>query len=225
MKSNLVVLFAVALVVSACAKEGSNSTAVAAPAPAATTASVDPVVVADEDDNGLDELDPFAADIEDQLNAMDQVYEQETGISSHISSLNFFGTGCRRETCTVWADVHKSEQKLYLYIGGTLNAVFLTSTGIPGRGTPNLDSHPNGRIYDSYTSTKFPGGDYNGLGNMPYAVFIQGGFAIHGTGKSNWKKLGTVASHGCVRVHPDNAFRFNRLVRQYGVSNVWVTIR
>ena len=179
-----------------------------------------------EDDNALDELDPFAADIDDQLKAMDQAYEQETGVSAHLPNfkLDFFGTGCRRETCPIWARVEKSEQKLYLYINGSLDSVFATSTGIPGRGTPNFDKHPDGRIYDRYTSTKFPGGDYNGLGNMPYAVFISGGFAIHGTGKSNWKKLGRVASHGCVRVHPDNALRFNRLVRQVGVANVWVTI-
>jgi len=74
-------------------------------------------------------------------------------------------------------------------------------------------------------SSKFPGGDYNGLGNMPYAVFVDGGFAIHGTTRGNWPLLGQVASHGCIRVHPDNGFIFNRLVRQHGVKNTWITIR
>jgi lipoprotein-anchoring transpeptidase ErfK/SrfK len=59
---------------------------------------------------------------------------------------------------------------------------------------------------------------------MPYAVFIEGGFAIHGTMRSNWKYLGQRASHGCVRLHPDNAFIVNRLVRQYGVENTWIQV-
>lgn len=71
---------------------------------------------------------------------------------------------------------------------------------------------------------RIPGGDYNGLGNMPYAVFIRGGYAIHGTVKSNWSKLGTPASKGCIRLHPDNGFIFNRLVRASGVALAWVSV-
>ena len=111
-------------------------------------------------------------------------------------------------------------------------AVVAALAAQPHRGTPNFDKHPDGRIYNAYTSTKFPGGNYIvtvngkkvGLGNMPYAVFIRGGFAIHGTGTGNWPKLGRVASHGCIRIHPDNARLFNALVRQYGVSNTWITV-
>lgn len=69
-----------------------------------------------------------------------------------------------------------------------------------------------------------PGGDYNGLGNMPYAVFVRGGYAIHGTTKGNWPKLGTPASKGCIRLHPDNGFIFNRLVRAVGVRAAWVSV-
>jgi len=114
---------------------------------------------------------------------------------------------------------------MYVYINGSLQASWSVSTGMPGYGTPDFDKHPDGRIYDRYTSTKYPGGDWNGLGNMPYAVFIRGGFALHGTPRSNWSKLGRPASHGCIRMHPDNAYWFNRLVRQHGVSNVWITVQ
>ena len=218
MKTQLLVMFcAAALAASACAKNELS-------APPATLAQAPVVQQASSEDSALDELDPFAPNINDQLNAMDQAYEQATGESAHLPNLDFFSTGCRREACAIWARVEKSEQKLYLYVNGEIQGVFDTSTGIPGRDTPNFDRHPDGRIYDRYTSTKFPGGDYNGLGNMPYAVFITGGFAIHGTGKSNWKKLGHVASHGCIRIHPDNAYVFNRLVRQYGVGNTWITV-
>jgi lipoprotein-anchoring transpeptidase ErfK/SrfK len=59
---------------------------------------------------------------------------------------------------------------------------------------------------------------------MPYAVFIRGGYAIHGTGQSNWPNLGKTASHGCIRLHPDNAFIFNRFVRAVGVAQAWVSV-
>ena len=99
-----------------------------------------------------------------------------------------------------------------------------TSTGKPGYRTPDMDRHPSGPVYDRYTSSKYPDGDYNGLGNMPYAVFVLGGYAIHGTTRGNFSKLGTPASHGCIRLHPDNGYIFNRLVRKYGLSKVWVTV-
>ena len=40
---------------------------------------------------------------------------------------------------------------------------------------------------------------------MPNSVFFHGGYAIHGTGYI--KNLGRPASHGCVRLHPQNAAR------------------
>lgn len=178
------------------------------------------------DQNVLDELNPFAPNIEEQLQMLDEQYEEETGKSPFQLDLpNLFGSSCVREQCPVYLDISKSSQSAYLYVNGVFQGEYLVSTGVPGRDTPDFDKHPDGRIYDKYTSTKFPGGDYNGLGNMPYAVFIRGGFAVHGTGQSNWKKLGTKASHGCIRMHPDNAYFFNRLVRSYGVSNTWIRVR
>lgn len=179
-----------------------------------------------QDDNAIDELDPFDPNVNETLQQMDQNYQEETGSSPFSGSFfGLFSSGCQRAQCPVWAQVSISRQRLYLYLNGSLSATWLVSTGRPGHDTPTFDTHPDGRIYDSYTSKKFPGGDYKGLGNMPYAVFISGGFAVHGTGVGSWKKLGTPASHGCVRIHPDNAYYFNRLVRQQGVSNVWITVQ
>lgn len=191
-------------------------------------AQVAPVVV--EEDGALDELDPWDPNIEQLLEQYDLQYnmrdDQELSISEMINSMTtFVRSGCVRAECKVWAQVVKSTQRMYLHVDGVVTAEWLVSTGTSGHGTPNFDTNPNGRIYDKYTSKTYPGGDYNGLGNMPYAVFISGGFAIHGTGKSNWSKLGTRASHGCVRVHPDNALHFNRLVRDAGIRNVWITIQ
>ena len=184
-----------------------------------------------EDVNFMDELNPFAPNIEEQLQMLDEAYEKETGHPAfQLDFTNSWDLGCVREQCPVYLDISKAEQKALLYVDGYLQGEFLVSSGAPGHGTPDFDKHPNGRIYDRYTSTKFPGGDFvtddgQRLGNMPYAVFIQGGFAVHGTGRGNWKRLGTPASHGCIRMHPDNGFVFNRLVRTYGVKNVWIRVR
>ncbi|WP_291516584.1 L,D-transpeptidase [Bdellovibrio sp. ArHS] len=190
----------------------------------ATTSFAQTLEVADSQ-NVMDELNPFDPNIEKTLEEMDQLYFDETGSSPFIENLiGPMGPSCYRSSCKVWAQVSRSQQKMYLHIDGIHTYTWAVSTGAPGHGTPNFDTHPNGRIYDKYTSTKYPGGDYQGLGNMPYAVFISGGFAIHGTGTSNWKKLGTKASHGCIRVHPDNAYVFNRLVRQHGIYKTWITV-
>lgn len=178
-----------------------------------------------------DEFDPYDPQAEEKLEAFDKIYEQETGKPANIKSTQDFideltnFASCRRADCPMWVQIVRSSQKMYLYLNGKVEGSWAVSTGISGHGTPSMDSHPNGRIYDKYTSKAYPGGDYNGLGNMPYAVFIRGPFAMHGTPKGNWSKLGRPASKGCIRMHPDNAYRINRLVRSYGISKVWVTVQ
>jgi hypothetical protein len=176
--------------------------------------------------NFFDELDPRSPDIEKTLQELDADYEKNTGKASHleVDLLETLLPSCYRNSCPIWADVDKNAQRLYLYIDGALTYTWKTSTGRVGYETPDMDTHPNGRIYDRYTSTKYPDGDYNGLGNMPYAVFIQGGYAIHGTTRGNWSMLGRPASHGCVRLHPNNGQIFNLLVRKNGIRNVWITV-
>lgn len=191
---------------------------------------VDPLVVGiDENDeripNMIEDLDPFDPNVEDILREYDRIYEEETGISPFIGEDPGKTAKCKRNSCGVWVQIVRSTQRLHLYEQGKLIATWKVSTGKRGYTTPRFDRHPNGRIYDRYTSRKYPGGDYKGLGNMPYAVFIQGGFAVHGTPRSNWSKLGKPASHGCIRLHPDNAYRLNRLIRRYGVSDSWFTVQ
>ncbi len=131
---------------------------------------------------------------------------------------------CKELNCMLYAEVVKSEQKLYLFLNGEPLDTFDVSTGAAGYETPNLNLRPSGPIFQKYSSKKFPGGNYQGLGNMPYAVFLKGGYAIHGTTTGNFSKLGNPASHGCVRLHPDNARVFNELVREVGLENTWVKI-
>ena len=137
------------------------------------------------------------------------------------------GKRCFRKACSIWAVIDKTTQTMYLYVSGQLHATWGVSTGTRFNDTPNGDRVPDGRLYTKYSSEEHPGGgDYNGLGNMPYSVFIGGAYAIHGTPERNWRKLGRKpSSHGCIRLHPDNAAYFMKLVRNAGIRNVAVTIK
>lgn len=203
----------------------------------ATIALSAPYSGATEADNNqeptwMDEFDPRDPNAEKLLEEFDKIQEQETGMPSW---LNKFGDGmfslfkvempsCYQDNCNVFARVSKRNQKLYLSVSGKVEYAWAVSTGMEDFETPDMNRHPSGRIYDRYSSSKYPGGDYKGLGNMPYAVFIRGGYAIHGTPQANWGQLGRPASHGCIRLHPDNAKVFNRLVRANGVAGSWITV-
>lgn len=58
---------------------------------------------------------------------------------------------------------------------------------------------------------------------MPHSIFFtQKGHAIHGS--FDVKRLGTPASHGCVRLAPENAKTLFELVEQEGVLNTTVVL-
>jgi lipoprotein-anchoring transpeptidase ErfK/SrfK len=140
------------------------------------------------------------------------------------NSSNRLDTFCKRKQCMIYAEIVKSKQLLYLYVEGDLKDSFKVSTGINKYETPNLDVNPSGPLFIKYTSKKFPGGNYEGLGNMPYSIFIKGGYAIHGTTVGNLAFLGSRASHGCIRLHPNNAKILYELVNAFGLHNTWVRI-
>jgi hypothetical protein len=180
----------------------------------------------------VNEFDPSAPDAMETLAAFDQAYRAATGEDTQSESLqNPYADlmqnvgGCYRGGCHVFANVVKNErpQRLYLYIDGQLATTWLVSTARAPRVTPDFNGHPSGPFYPgAYTSRKYPGGDYRGLGNMPYASFYHGGFAIHGTPSIG--QLGRPASHGCVRSHPENARYFSQLIRATGAANVFITV-
>lgn len=171
------------------------------------------------------ELHPFEPGINEELEYNDFLFGASSAVSLSKELPDFQGLTCSRASCAVWANISIAKQTITIMINGEVKGKWPVSTGAVGRDTPNFDKHPDGRIYDAYTSSQYPEGDYKGLGNMPYSVFISGGFAIHGTPEANWFKLGHQTSHGCVRLHPDVAYFFNRAVRKVGVSNTWITVQ
>ncbi|MFP5490980.1 MAG: L,D-transpeptidase [Bacteriovoracia bacterium] len=74
--------------------------------------------------------------------------------------------------------------------------------------TPNGFFRPT-KMYTDYLS-------YTWNAPMPNAVFFVGGIAIHATGASNYSKLGTRASGGCVRTTLEDSKKVREFVMDTG---------
>src|SRR5437667_988386 len=90
--------------------------------------------------------------------------------------------------------VDKSNQRMSVIVDGDHRYTWPVSTGIGG--TPSGTYRPKS-LDRNHRSNLYGGAP------MPYSIFYSGNFAIHGTVYVN--RLGTRASHGCIRLHPDNA--------------------
>jgi hypothetical protein len=173
-----------------------------------------------------EEFDPSSPDAEELLEQFTAAYEEHTGETAWLDVVNFKNPGrCVDRGCGLFLDVNKATQRAVLYLNGNYEAEYKVSTARPGKITPNFRGRFDGRVFNKYSSTRYPGGDWNGLGNMPYAMFYNGPYAVHGTPEKNWQYLGTPASAGCVRVHPNNARVINMNLRAVGVQNSWIQIR
>ena len=89
------------------------------------------------------------------------------------------------------------------------------STARRGYRTPVGSFRPT-RLHRMWYSRKYDNSP------MPHSIFFRGGYAIHGTGAV--KRLGSPASHGCVRLHPANAAKLYAMVRDVGTGNTRITI-
>jgi lipoprotein-anchoring transpeptidase ErfK/SrfK len=57
---------------------------------------------------------------------------------------------------------------------------------------------------------------------MPFTIFYDGHYGIHGT--TDVKKLGQPASAGCIRLHPDNAKILFEMVTERGPAAFQVLV-
>jgi lipoprotein-anchoring transpeptidase ErfK/SrfK len=112
--------------------------------------------------------------------------------------------------------IDKSVQRMYVYKDFKHIYTFKVSTGKAGHRTPSGVFKPYS-VEEMHYSRKY----YNAP--MPWSVFFNGGVAIHGT--SSLSRLGTPASHGCVRTYPRSARRIYELVRKYGKENTTIIVR
>ena len=116
---------------------------------------------------------------------------------------------------TIIAVVDKSDQKLHLYENGLKKHSWEVSTARKGKVTPT------GTWNAQWLSKYHKSSIYNNA-PMPYSIFYNGNFAIHGTDQIG--RLGTPASSGCVRLHPENAAVLYAMVEQVGKSDFAVRV-
>jgi lipoprotein-anchoring transpeptidase ErfK/SrfK len=110
--------------------------------------------------------------------------------------------------------INKSTQRMAVMVDGAERYVWKISTGLGG-GPPNGSYRPE-RMETSWFSRKY------GMSPMPHSIFFHEGYAIHGT--IYVSGLGQRASHGCVRLHPDNATTLFDLVKSQGVANTTIVV-
>lgn len=112
--------------------------------------------------------------------------------------------------------IDKSSQRMDVVIDGIRRFSWPVSTGRGGYGTPTGVFHPQ-MLARSWFSRRY----YNSP--MPYSIFFHRGYAIHGTYELS--RLGGPASHGCVRLHPQNAAILFSLVLQEGPRNTRIVVQ
>src|SRR6185295_8162521 len=112
--------------------------------------------------------------------------------------------------------VDKSTQQMTVAVDGRPLYQWPVSTGKAGYDTPNgkFKAFRMERDHFSKEWDEAP---------MPFSIFFtQKGHAIHGS--LDTKRLGSPASHGCVRLLPANAQKLFALVEQEGVLNTTVVL-
>ncbi|MCK9907821.1 L,D-transpeptidase [Microbacteriaceae bacterium K1510] len=102
--------------------------------------------------------------------------------------------------------VNKSTQRLTVEVNGATRYHWPVSTARWGYRTPNGTYRPE-RLERKWYSRKY---DWS---PMPYSIFFNGGYAIHGSYEIS--RLGRPASHGCIRLHPNNAAVLFALVQEH----------
>jgi len=115
----------------------------------------------------------------------------------------------------VVAHVNVTSQSLILTVNGWPMGMWPVSTAGVGYHTPRGTFRVQ-RLAKVWFSKKYDNSP------MPNSVFFDGGIAIHGS--YHIRSLGHPASHGCVRLRPDNAERLFALVEKYGISRSQVVV-
>ena len=110
--------------------------------------------------------------------------------------------------------VDKSSQRMSVIVDGEHRYGWAVSTGV--HGTPSGTFRPQS-LSRNHRSTI-----YNNA-PMPYSIFYDGNFAIHGT--THVAQLGGRASKGCIRLHPSNAAILFTLVQKEGLGSTRISIQ
>jgi hypothetical protein len=112
--------------------------------------------------------------------------------------------------------VDKSAQRMSVAVGGVVKYTWPVSTGRSGYNTPS-GSYTAFRMEEEHYSKEWDDAP------MPHSIFFtKEGHAIHGSLET--KRLGSPASHGCVRLSPAHAATLFALVKAEGLTSTKVTV-
>ncbi len=131
-----------------------------------------------------------------------------------IAGLAFFASTAAQASVAITVD--KDNQMMTVEVDGVARYRWPVSTGIPSRETPSGNFRAF-RMEEDHFSKEFDDAP------MPHSIFFTKiGHAIHGTDSEG--RLGTPASHGCVRLSKANAATLYALVQEQGVLKTTVTL-
>ena len=131
-----------------------------------------------------------------------------------VTALTLFASGAAQAKVAITVD--KDNQQMTVAVDGVERYRWPVSSGLPSYETPN-GSFRTFRMEEDHYSKEFDDAP------MPHSIFFTKiGHAIHGTDSVN--RLGSPASHGCVRLSRENAAKLYALVKQEGVLNTTVTL-
>lgn len=119
-----------------------------------------------------------------------------------------------RAEAEILVSINKSAQRMAVIVDGRQRYDWAISSGVGG-GPPSGVYRPE-RLERQWYSRKY---DWS---PMPHAIFFHHGYAIHGTGYIS--RLGQRASHGCVRLHPQNAATLFNLVKSYSKNDTRIVV-
>ena len=112
--------------------------------------------------------------------------------------------------------IDKSAQNMTVDVDGNRLWNWPVSTGRRGYATPQGSYKPF-RMEEDHYSKEWDDAP------MPHSIFFtKRGHAIHGT--YDVRRLGSPASHGCVRLSTENAAMLFALIKQQGVLNTQVVV-
>ena len=120
------------------------------------------------------------------------------------------------ERGSILVSIDKSKQRMTVLVDGVQRYHWPVSTGARGYSTPS-GTYTASSMNEIWYSKQWDNAP------MPHAVFFtKEGHAIHGTNEV--RRLGKPASHGCVRLSPQNAATLYALVDENGLENTRVVL-
>ena len=119
-----------------------------------------------------------------------------------------------RAQADVLIAINKATQRMTVAVNDREHHYWPVSTALAG-GPPSGHYRPD-RLERTWYSRRF------NWSPMPHAIFFHKGYTIHGT--YYLSRLGSRASHGCVRLHPAHAATLFGLVRGHGMNRTSIVV-